>query len=222
VTDLQALRHGLARAAVDRMQRSVEPPAGTSYAVLDRVGPVRLAGALEADVDALSDVDGAVLAFELLRHPAGAVLTLDPALLSRDAVANPGYAVRYAHSRCAALLRNAADLGVEPDGPQSGPDARGGRRPEGRDRLLDRVASYRTVLRTAALRAQPHRLARHLLGTAEAVLRLVAHADVLPRGEESPSSRQTARLGTLGLLRDAGTVLREGLLLLGVPAPVRL
>ncbi|MFG2572287.1 ArgS-related anticodon-binding protein NrtL [Streptomyces sp. NPDC048481] len=138
---------------------------------------------------------------------------------------NPLFRVRYAHARTRAVGRNAADLGfaAEP-GPLDASD------------LVGLLADYPRVLATAvtvtvtatvavasapasAPRAVPDfsvpsRLARHLVGVADATLVLLPA--VLPRGAEKPSAAHRARLA---LAEAAGAVLAGGLSLLGIDAP---
>ncbi|MFF9758693.1 ArgS-related anticodon-binding protein NrtL [Streptomyces sp. XY152] len=117
---------------------------------------------------------------------------------------NPLFRVRYAHARTRALLRNAADLGFEPE---PGPVAE--------DRTLVQVlADHPRILAAAAVHRAPDRLARQLVAVADAVLPLFPA--VLPLGEEKPSAAHRARLA---LADAAGTVLAGGLSLLGIDAP---
>ncbi|MFD4551161.1 ArgS-related anticodon-binding protein NrtL [Streptomyces sp. NPDC058466] len=80
--------------------------------------------------------------------------------------------------------------------------------------LLAALAEYPHVLRLAATHRAPDRLARHLVGTADALLGF--QHTVLPRGDEKPSAAHRARLA---LAEAAGTVLAGGLSLLGISAP---
>ncbi|GAA0668345.1 DALR anticodon-binding domain-containing protein [Streptomyces thermocarboxydovorans] len=119
---------------------------------------------------------------------------------------NPLFRVRYAHARTRALLRNAADLGFRPEpGPVTDPAA-----PE----LLAVLGDHPRILRAAADRRAPDRLARHLVTVADALQPLLP--TVLPLGAEKPSAAHRARLA---LAEAAGTVLAGGLSLLGIDAP---
>ncbi|MFF1652906.1 ArgS-related anticodon-binding protein NrtL [Streptomyces sp. NPDC058255] len=80
--------------------------------------------------------------------------------------------------------------------------------------LLAALAEYPHALRLAATHRAPDRLARHLVGTADALLGF--QHTVLPRGDEKPSAAHRARLA---LAEAAGTVLAGGLSLLGISAP---
>lgn len=125
-----------------------------------------------------------------------------PAGLLAQSEDNPLFRVRYAHARVRALLRNAAELGFGPAvGEEDGPPLRF---------LVD----HPVVLEAAAHHRAPDRLARHLVGTADAVL--AYQHTVLPLGDEKPSAAHRARLA---LAEAAGTVLAGGLSLLGISAP---
>ncbi|WP_306321856.1 MULTISPECIES: ArgS-related anticodon-binding protein NrtL [unclassified Streptomyces] len=118
---------------------------------------------------------------------------------------NPLFRVQYAHARTRALTRNAARLGF---------DAAPGDVEEYRD-LLAALEDHPRILRSAAEHHAPDRLARHLVGVADAFLADL-HPYVLPQGEEKPSAAHRARLA---LAEAVGTVLAGGLTLLGIDAP---
>jgi len=119
---------------------------------------------------------------------------------------NPLFRVRYAHARTRALLRNASDLGFRPEpGPVTEPAV-----PE----LVAALGDHPRILRAAADRRAPDRLARHLVTVADALQPLLPA--VLPLGAEKPSAAHRARLA---LAEAAGTVLAGGLSLLGIDAP---
>ncbi|NEC31476.1 hypothetical protein G3I20_33960 [Streptomyces sp. SID8111] len=117
---------------------------------------------------------------------------------------NPLFRVRYAHARVRAVARNAADLGFqgEPGETSSG------------RALLALLGDHPRVLAAAAAQRAPDRVARQLVGVADAVMPLLP--DVLPLGEEKPSAAHRARLA---LAEAAGAVLAGGLDLLGIDAP---
>ncbi|SDD66454.1 ArgS-related anticodon-binding protein NrtL [Streptomyces prasinopilosus] len=119
---------------------------------------------------------------------------------------NPLFRVRYAHARTRALARNAADLGFSAE---PGPVGADGTRP-----LLAALADHPRVLAAAARHRAPDRLARHLVTVADATQPLLTA--VLPLGAEKPSAVHRARLA---LAEAAGTVLADGLSLLGIDAP---
>ncbi|GAB2467653.1 ArgS-related anticodon-binding protein NrtL [Streptomyces incanus] len=119
---------------------------------------------------------------------------------------NPLFRVRYVHARTRALARNAADLGFHAE---PGPVGANGTRP-----LLAALADHPRVLAAAARHRAPDRLARHLVTVADATQPLLPA--VLPLGAEKPSAVHRARLA---LAEAAGTVLADGLSLLGIDAP---
>ncbi|MFJ9178349.1 ArgS-related anticodon-binding protein NrtL [Streptomyces sp. NPDC102360] len=121
---------------------------------------------------------------------------------------NPLFRVRYAHARTRALTRGAADLGFT---------AAPGDVP-GQEDLLAALADHPRILRAAAERHAPDRLARHLVGLADTFMASL-HPAVLPQGEEKPSAAHRARLA---LAEAVGTVLAGGLTLLGIDAPENL
>ncbi|MFJ9665782.1 ArgS-related anticodon-binding protein NrtL [Streptomyces sp. NPDC101219] len=121
---------------------------------------------------------------------------------------NPLFRVRYAHARVRALLRNAADLGFRAEPGETAVQGPAGRA------LLAVLGDHPRVLAVAAAQRAPDRVARQLVGVADAVLPLLP--DVLPLGEEKPSAAHRARLA---LAEAAGAVLAGGLDLLGIDAP---
>ncbi|MCF1593900.1 ArgS-related anticodon-binding protein NrtL [Streptomyces muensis] len=127
----------------------------------------------------------------------------DEHLVQRES--NPLFRVRYAHARTRAVSRNAADLGF---GAEPG---------DVRHDVTALLADHPRVLAQAAAHRAPDRLARHLVGVADAVLPLLPA--VLPRGAEKPSAAHRSRLA---LAEAAGTVLAGGLSLLGIDAPEHL
>ncbi|MER5476051.1 ArgS-related anticodon-binding protein NrtL [Streptomyces sp. NPDC002734] len=82
--------------------------------------------------------------------------------------------------------------------------------------LLHALADHPRVLAQAAQAYAPDRVARHLVGVADATLEFLTYGAVLPTGEEKPSAAHRARLA---LAEAAGTVLAGGLTLLGIDAP---
>ncbi|MHC3452100.1 ArgS-related anticodon-binding protein NrtL [Streptomyces prasinus] len=141
----------------------------------------------------------------LLRPAAHDRPRIDPEHLEQRE-GNPLFRVRYAHARTRALARNAADLGFRAE---PGPVGMDGTRP-----LLAALADHPRVLAATARHRAPDRLARHLVTVADATQPLLTA--VLPLGAEKPSAVHRARLA---LAEAAGTVLADGLSLLGIDAP---
>lgn len=148
----------------------------------------------------------------LLRPPAWDAPQLEnPDAHLAQRAANPLFRVRYAHARSRALLRNAHDLGIG-----AGPGEY--RHPAETD-LLGLIADFPRVVEAAARHRAPDRVARHAERTADAFFRFHDECPVLPKGEEKPSAVHGARLA---LAEAAGTVLANGLTLLGISAPEHL
>ncbi|WP_432586681.1 ArgS-related anticodon-binding protein NrtL [Streptomyces sp. HD1123-B1] len=149
----------------------------------------------------------------LLRPAAHDLPDLDPGRLLSQREANPLFRVRYAHARARAVLRNAHDLGVD-----SKPDGAGYEHPA-ETALLAPLGDFPRTIEAAARDRAPDRLVRHLVATADAFFRFHDTCPPLPRGEQKPSAVHRSRTA---LAEAAGTVLANGLHLLGITAPEHL
>ncbi|MEU7432081.1 ArgS-related anticodon-binding protein NrtL [Streptomyces sioyaensis] len=152
---------------------------------------------------------------------------------------NPRFRVQYAHARARALLRNAGELGFsgepgdvglpvgevasgvpEEAARRSGPGEGAGTQAAAAGRtlqgLLTLLATYPSVIEAAARLRAPDRVVRHLEATADAFFRWHDDFPPLPVGEQKPLAVHRARLA---LAEAAGTVLANGLRLLGISAP---
>jgi arginyl-tRNA synthetase len=143
-------------------------------------------------------------------------LTLDVEQITRQASDNPVFYVQYAHARLASILRNGADLGIEPSAADFDPSLLSHER-EGD--LLRALAEFPRVVTAAAQLREPHRVARYLEDTASSFHKFYDACRVLPMGDEEPAPIHTARLLLVEATR---TVLGNGLGLLGVSAPDRM
>jgi arginyl-tRNA synthetase len=151
--------------------------------------------------------------YALARYSSDSTIDLDLDLWARQSSDNPVFYVQYAHARVASILRNAADLGLEP---ASHPELL---THEKEGDLLRALADFPRVVAAAAQLREPHRVARYLEDTAAAYHRFYDTCRVLPMGDEEPGDLHRARL----LLVDAThVVLANGLALLGVSAPERM
>ncbi|MGD3105746.1 ArgS-related anticodon-binding protein NrtL [Streptomyces sp. YGL11-2] len=149
---------------------------------------------------------------------------------------NPRFRVQYAYARTRAMVRGARELGFagEPgevmaagDGPvESGhpldphhlrdpQGPAGGRSSRTLQALQTCLATYPSATESALRLGAPDRLVRHLEATADAWLRCREELPPLPVGEEKPLAVHRARLA---LAEAAGTVLGNGLRLLGISA----
>jgi arginyl-tRNA synthetase len=127
----------------------------------------------------------------------------------RRTVDNPLFRIRYAHARAAALVRNAAELGIEV-GTDLQPlaDPREGE-------LVCVIGHFPSVVASG----EPHRVARHLEALADAFFDVHDACPVLPVGDADVTDLHRARLA---LVVAARRVLANGLGLLGVSAPERI
>lgn len=192
--------------AAERLLRACGARTGGGAAETLRVAEV---AERPAELVALLGADAARWA--LLRPPPGDAPCLEAAVHLPQRETNPLFRVRYAHARTRALLRNARDLGFEPQEGNCGSAAEAA--------LLGVVADYPRIVEAAARHRGPDRLARHLERVADAFFRMHDTCPVLPRGDEKPSAAHRSRLA---LADAAGTVLAGGLTLLGISAPERL
>ncbi|MFF3559981.1 ArgS-related anticodon-binding protein NrtL [Streptomyces sp. NPDC002574] len=186
-------------AALDRLRRAtgITPPDRRPH-------PVR-----QTADELLRTLGPDATAWALLRPPAEDAPRTDPAEHLAQRESNPLFRVRYAHARARALLRNAHDLGIAPGAAE---DLRHPAEAE----LLGLIADFPRTVEAAARHGAPDRLARHLEHTADAFLRFHDTCPALPKGDEKPSAVHGNRLA---LADAAGTVLANGLTLLGISAP---
>ncbi|MGD0607041.1 MAG: DALR anticodon-binding domain-containing protein [Streptosporangiaceae bacterium] len=182
-------------------ERSVVPPPGPLPAADPQTDPV--AHAVEyAGVDAVR--------FALARMPpAGAASWPRAAVIARHVLANPAYAVRYAHAAAAAVLRWAAVLGTKPAGFRPGLLAE-----PGELALLDALSWLPERVAMAARRGRPDEFARYLEELAAGTIDTMDTT-----GFTTISSISSERLW---LADAARTALAAGLGLLGISAPGRL
>ena len=169
----------------------------------------------------LEDLVGAIgvdaARYALARYTSDSTIDLDLDLWARASSDNPVYYVQYAHARVASILRNAADLHLEP---ATGADFDPGllSHPKEGD-LLRALAELPRVVAGAAQLREPHRVARYLEDTAATYHRFYDACRVLPMGDEEPTDLHRARLTLVAATR---VVLANGLALLGVSAPERM
>ncbi|MEU6327768.1 ArgS-related anticodon-binding protein NrtL [Streptomyces sp. NPDC047049] len=193
------------------------------------------------DLDTLTARLGSDEARWVLLRPAAH----DPVRLPERPVqreSNPRFRVQYACARARALVRNAGELGFvsEPGDVGEGQpavvagtaaDARAASRPSPRHTaaspspspslhaLQTLLATYPSVIDVAARLRAPDRVVRHLEATADAFFRWHDDFPPLPVGEQKPLAVHRARLA---LAEAGGTVLANGLRLLGISAPAHL
>ncbi|WP_114422168.1 arginine--tRNA ligase [Nocardioides houyundeii] len=206
----------MAACAGDDPEKNIEIPIGQLVKIMRGGEEVRLskrAGEI-VTLGELVDLIGVdALRYSLARYPADSPLTLDVEQITRQSSDNPVYYVQYAHARVCSILRNAADLGLEP---ASHPELL---THEKEGELLRALAELPRVVASAAQLREPHRVARYLEETAASYHRFYDNCRVLPMGDEEPGDLHAARLMLVAATR---TVLANGLAMLGVSAPERM
>jgi arginyl-tRNA synthetase len=158
--------------------------------------------------DAIGFAGADAVRFALARMPDGGEPP-DPAVLARHVLANPAYAVRYAHAAAAAVLRWAAALGIRPAGftPRLLAEP-------GELALLDVLSWLPERVAVAARRGRPDEFAGYL-------------AELAARTIDSMSTTGFTKIADISserlwLADAARTGLAAGLGLLGIGAPGRL
>lgn len=209
----------MAACAGDDPDNNIEVLIGQLVKIMKGDEEVRLskrAGDLVTLLELMDEIGVDALRYSLARYPSDSPLTLDIEQITKASSDNPVYYVQYAHARVASLLRNGAELGLEPD---KGDVDTALLDHEKEGELLRALAEYPRVVATAAELREPHRVARYLEDTAASYHRFYDNCRVLPMGDEEPSDLHRARLLLVAATR---TVLANGLGLLGVSAPDRM
>jgi len=154
--------------------------------------------------------------YTLIRYPVDTPMILDVDLLKRRTNDNPVYYVQYAHARIAAVLRNAAELGVPFGVEHYDPELL----THDREReLLGGLAQFPEIISGAAELRQPHRVARYIEELAGLYHGFYSDCRVLPMGEEKPAPIHSTRATLCEATRQT---IANGLALLGVSAPERM
>ena len=209
----------MAACAGDDPDHNIEVLIGQMVKIMKGGEEVRLskrAGDLVTLLELMDEIGVDALRYSLARYPSDSPLTLDIEQITRASNDNPVYYVQYAHARVASILRNGAELGLEPAKGDADPALLSHER-EGE--LLRALAEYPRVVATAAELREPHRVARYLEDTAASYHRFYDSCRVLPMGDEEPNELHRSRLLLVAATR---TVLANGLALLGVSAPERM
>lgn len=152
--------------------------------------------------------------YTLIRYPVDTPMIMDIDVLRKNTNENPVYYVQYAHARIAAVLRNAADLGISLenfDPSQLSHDRE--------NELLGSLAQFPRVVASAAELREPHRVARYLEELAAVYHSFYADCRVLPMGDEKATALHSSRLALCDATKQ---VIANGLALLGVSAPERM
>ncbi|HNN47482.1 MAG TPA: arginine--tRNA ligase, partial [Marmoricola sp.] len=206
----------MAACAGDDPETNVEVLIGQLVKILQNGQELKLskrAGTIVSLQDLVDLIGVDALRYTLARYPADSPLTLDVAEMTKQASENPVFYVQYAHARLASILRNASDLGLQPE---SHPELLTHER-EGD--LLRALAEFPRVVASAAQLREPHRIARYLEDTASSFHKFYDACRVLPMGDEEATATHLARLQLIAATR---VVFANGLDLLGVSAPERM
>ena len=182
-----------------------------SHGTVVRMG--KRSGNIVTLIDLVDEIGVDAARYALVRNSIETNLDIDVDLWTKATNDNPVFYVQYAHARVSSILRNAADLGLEP---ASHPELL---THEKEGELLRALAEFPRVVQGASDLREPHRVARYLEDTAASYHRFYDSCRVLPMGDEEPGDLHRARLLLVAATR---TVLANGLALLGVSAPERM
>ena len=203
----------------DEPGKNLEVLIGQMVNLLRDGKPLRMskrAGTVITQIDLVDAVGVDAARYALARYTTDTTIDIDLDLWTRQTSDNPVFYVQYAHARLSSILRNAADLGITPDGEGFDPSLLAH---EKEGDLLRALADFPRVVTSAAELREPHRVARYLEDTAAAFHKFYDSCRVLPMGDEEPGAIHVARLMLVDATR---TVLANGLRLLGVSAPERM
>jgi arginyl-tRNA synthetase len=203
----------LAGAAGDDPEKDVEVLIGQLVSINGAKLSKRAGNIIELD-DLQAWLGTDALRYTLARYPADSPLTIDPEILQRRTNDNPVFYVQYAYARTSAVARNALASGV--DRSAFAPELL---EHETESALLGALQEFPRIVAQAAELREPHRVARYIEELAGLYHRWYDNCRVLPLGDEPVGDLHRTRLW----LNDAtGTVIRNGLDLLGVSAPERM
>jgi arginyl-tRNA synthetase len=179
--------------------------------------PVRMskrAGNVVTMEDLVETVGVDAARYALVRSSINSTLDIDLELLAKRTNDNPVFYVQYAHARTKQVDRNAESLGVARD--EFDPALL---ESEAEGELLSKLAEFPRILAQSAEFREPHRVARYLEEVAGSYHRFYDNCRILPLPAKPIETIHKTRLW----LNDAaGTVLANGLALLGVSAPERM
>jgi arginyl-tRNA synthetase len=204
----------------DKPGENLEILIGQMVNLLSNGEPVRMskrAGTVIRGEDLVDAIGVDAARYALARYTSDSTIDIDLDLWAKQSNDNPVFYVQYAHARLASILRNAADLDLQPATGDSFDPSLLAHEREGD--LLRALADFPRVVATAAQLREPHRVARYLEDTASSFHKFYDSCRVLPMGDEEATDLHRARLTLVAATR---VVLANGLGLLGVSAPERM
>lgn len=160
--------------------------------------------------DLVEELGRDVVRYFLLQRRPESHLVFDYELARKESMENPVYYVQYAHTRIASVFREAKAAGGSPDDPAS-VDLSPLTDPA-ELALIRELDRFPDVLGEAALGLSPHLLCEYLEGLAALFHPYYSRVRILGQGKATPAR--------LALLFGIQLVLRRGLHILGVSAPV--
>ena len=165
--------------------------------------------------EVLDEVGRDAARFFFLMRRSDSHLEFDLDLAKKESAENPVYYVQYAHARVASIFEQAKSQGVPVDSLQtSGENLERLVLPEELE-MIKKVLQYAEVVRDAVEELEPHRLVFYLLELAGDFHRYYNRNRVL-------SDDRVLSRARLVLVRELQTVIRLGLELLGVDAPLKM
>ena len=170
--------------------------------------------------DAAAVAGAEAVHYALARTPFHRARLISPMTYVRNNLENPFFAVRYAHTRAASVLRWAGDLGIDRGEPEEF-------RPQllaqpGERELLGAISWLPERAASAARRRRPDAFARYLEWLASSWLGCAENCPALPFGGRSAPQDQAGTAARLWLAAAAATALETCLRLVGVTPPERL
>lgn len=208
-----------AACAGDDPERNIEVLIGQLVKIMEGGEELKLskrAGTIITLEELVDKVGVDAARYTLIRYPVDTPMVLDVDLLKRRTNDNPVYYVQYAHARIAALLRNAAELGVSYGSELFDPELLVHERER---ELLGGLAQFPEIVASAAELRQPHRIARYVEELATLYHGFYSDCRVLPMGEEKVGAIHSTRATLCEATRQT---IKNGLSLLGVSAPERM
>lgn len=209
--------HAVCAAFGDKPGEHMEILIGQMVSLVRAGEPVRMskrAGNVVTIEDLVDAVGVDAARYALVRSSINSTLDIDLEVLAKRTNDNPVFYVQYAHARTKQVDRNAQSLQV--DRSEFEPSLLSS---EAEGELLAKLSEYPRVLAQAAEFREPHRVARYLEDVAGSYHRFYDSCRILPLPAKPIETIHRTRLW----LNDAaGTVLANGLELMGVTAPERM